>query len=290
MEDLKYWIWFSRIENLNPKKLLDLLEKFKNPKELFNKTKEELIKYNIKEKDAEKITNIQYKRNLNEYVEYMQKNKIELITIYDKYYPKRLKKIYDPPIVLYLKGNKEILNNLSIAIVGCRLCTSYGKKIAKKIAYNLSENNINIISGLARGIDTFSHIGALKGKAKTIGIMGCGLDRVYPAENKDLFEEIIKTGGAVISEYVIGTKPVAKNFPRRNRIISGMSNGVLVVEAKEKSGTLITVDFALEQGKDLYVIPGNIDSINSYGTNELIKQGAKVVTCVEDILEDFLKI
>ena len=290
MEDLKYWIWFSRLENLNPKKLYDLIKEFKEPKEIFNKSKDELIKYGIKEKDAERITKLEYRANLDKYIDYMQKNEIQTITINDEFYPKRLKQIYDPPVVLFLKGNKKILNDISIAIVGCRMCTSYGSNIAKEMAYNLSMNNINIISGLARGIDTCSHIGALRGKAQTIGIMGCGLDRVYPEENKELFEEIIKKGGAVISEYVIGTKPIAKNFPRRNRIISGMSDGVLVVEAKEKSGTLITVDFALDQGKNLYVIPGNINSPNSYGTNELIKQGAKVVTSFEDILEDLIKI
>ena len=287
MEDLKYWIWFSRLENLTPKKQFDLIRKFESPKVIFNKSREELVKYDLKKKDVEELTKLKYRINLDKYVEYMQKNEIQTITINDIFYPERLKQIYDPPVVLFLKGNKTILNDTSIAIVGCRMCTSYGSSIAKKIAYNLSLNSINVISGLAKGIDKSAHMGALSGNAKTIGIMGCGLDRVYPEENTALFEEILKTGGAVISEYVIGTKPNAKNFPRRNRIISGMSNGVLVVEAKEKSGTLMTVDFALEQGKNLYVIPGNINSPNSYGTNELIKQGAKVVTDVEDVLEDF---
>lgn len=213
----------------------------------------------------------------------MKRNNIEIINIYDKYYPDKLKVIYDPPVVLYVKGDKSILNENGMAIVGCRSCTEYGKIIAQKFAYNLSINNINVISGLARGIDSFAHIGSLKGNGKTIAVVGCGLDRVYPDENKNLFREIIKTGGAVISEYVIGTKPVAKNFPRRNRIISALSNGVIVVEAGLKSGTLITVDFALEQGKDIYAIPGNINSPNSYGTNDLIKQGAKLVTNIEDI-------
>lgn len=288
MKDLKYWIWLSRLENLTPKKILDLLVKYKEPNLIFNKTKEELILDGIKEKDAIIISNEKYKENLDKYIEYMQKNKIQLISINDKDYPQNLKLIYDAPIVLYLKGNKKILNEKYIAVVGCRICTSYGANIAKKIAYKLSLNNINIISGLARGIDKYSHIGCLMAKGKTIGVLGCGLDIVYPYENNKLAEEIIKNDGAIISEYVIGTKPLAINFPRRNRIISGMSCGVVVVEAKEKSGTLITADFALEQGKELYVIPGNINSPNSYGTNELIKQGAKIVTKVEDILEDII--
>lgn len=286
MNDLKYWIWLSRIDNLTPKKILDLLNKFGEPKLIFNKTKEELISSGIKEKDAIEILKEKYKKNLDKYLEYMHKNKIQTITIKDKDYPQNLKQIYDAPIVLYLKGNRKLLNEKFIAMVGCRLCTSYGASTAKKIAYDLSLNNINIISGLARGIDKYSHIGCLNAKGKTIGVLGCGLDRIYPDENKKLAEEIINNNGAIISEYVIGTKPLAKNFPRRNRIISGISDGVVVVEAKEKSGTLITVDFALEQGKELYVVPGNINSQNSYGTNELIKQGAKVLTKAEDILED----
>ena len=286
MKDAKYWIWFSRIENLTPKNLIELLIKFETPKNIFNKTKEEFIANGVKEKDAEKITDIKYKCNLDKYLEYMQKNDIEMLTIYDKEYPKKLKEIYDPPAVLYIKGNKEILKEKAIAIVGCRLCTKYGEFVAKTMSYNLSLNNINIISGLAKGIDTYSHIGCLKGKAKTIAVVGTGLDRVYPEENKKLFNEIIDSGGTIISEYVIGTKPLAQNFPRRNRIISGLSEGVVVVEAKEKSGTLITADFALEQGRELYVVPGNINSIYSYGTNELIKQGAKIITKAEDIIED----
>lgn len=287
MKDIEYWIWLSRIEGLNPKFLNDLLEKYKSPKIIWEKTKEELIEDGIKEIYVKEITNEFYRQGLNRYLNYMKQNNIELITIEDKEYPDKLKLIYDPPIVLYIKGNKKILNEKSVAIVGCRLCTKYGENIAKKLAYNLSLNNINVISGLARGIDSCAHKGSLKGEGKTIAVVGCGLDRVYPEENKELFNKIINNNGAIISEYVIGTKPLAKNFPKRNRIISGLSNGVIVVEAREKSGTLITADFALEQGKEVYAVPGNITNCNSYGTNELIKQGAKSVTNIQDILEDF---
>lgn len=288
MKDIEYWIWLSRIEGLNPKILNDLLEKYDSPKIIWYKTKEELIEDGIKGKYADKITNNIYRQNLDKYLKYMNENNIEMVTIKNKDYPDKLKVIYDPPVVLYVKGNKTILNEKSVAIVGCRICTKYGENIAKKLAYNLSLNNINIISGLARGVDSFAHKGSLAGKGKTIAVVGCGLDRVYPEENIGLFNEIIKNNGVIVSEYIIGTKPLAKNFPRRNRIISGISNGVIVVEAREKSGTLITVDFALEQGKNIYAVPGNIDNQNAYGTNELIKQGAKVVTEVEDILEDLI--
>lgn len=288
MKDIEYWIWLSRIEGLNPKLLNDLLEKYGTPKILWNKTKEQLIEDGIKEKYACEITNNSYREELDRYLKYMNENNIDIITINDKEYPDKLKVIYDPPIVLYVKGNKNILNNKSIAIVGCRICTKYGENISKKLAYNLSLNNINVISGLAKGIDSFAHKGTLNQKGKTVAVVGCGLDRVYPEENRMLFNEIIKHGGAIVSEYIIGTKPIAKNFPRRNRIISGMSDGVIVVEAREKSGTLITVDFALEQGKNIYTVPGNIDNPNSYGTNALIKQGAKIITSVEDVLEDLV--
>ena len=288
MKDIEYWIWLSRIEGLNPKFLNDLLEKYGNPKIIWDKTKQELLEDGVKEKYANEITNIIYRQNLDKYSKYMNEKNIEIITIKDKEYPDKLKVIYDPPIVLYVKGNKYILNEKSIAIVGCRLCTKYGENVAKKLSYNLSINNINVISGLAKGIDSFAHKGSLIKNGKTIAVVGCGLDRVYPEENIQLFNQIIKNNGAIISEYIIGTKPLAKNFPRRNRIISGLSDGVVVVEAREKSGTLITVDFALEQGKTIYAVPGNIDNLNAYGTNNLIKQGARIVTCMEDILEDLI--
>lgn len=230
----------------------------------------------------------------------MKENNIKTISINNKYYPENLKKIYDPPKVIYVKGNYKILNNLSISIVGCRDATDYGKKAAKYFSYWLSKNKINIVSGLAKGIDSFAHIGAVCGKVEenskkvnnlstfgTIAVVGTGLDIVYPKENKYLEEKIIETGGAIISEYPLGTKPTRYNFPKRNRIISALSKGVLVIEAKEKSGTLITVDFALEQGRDVFVVPGNINSLNSVGTNHLIKQGAIIVTNYKEILDTY---
>ena len=219
---------------------------------------------------------------------YIKKNNIKVISINDKEYPESLKRIYDPPIVLYANGNLNLLNNKSIAIVGCRLCSVYGKIITKKLAYNLSEKNITIISGMARGIDTYAHIGALEAKGRTIAVLGSGIDVIYPKENERLYYEIIRNNGLILSEYIVGTKPIPMNFPRRNRIISALANGVLVTEAKIRSGSFITVDFALEQGKEIFSVPGNINSANSEGTNSLIKQGAKLVTCVEDILDEII--
>ena len=210
--------------------------------------------------------------------------KLETITINDRCYPMQLKQIYDAPKKLYVRGNKEILGGFGIAIVGCRDNTKYGEIITKNLAYNLAKNGVNIISGLAKGIDSFAHIGAIYAKGRTIAVLGNSIDSIYPKENEIIAQKIIEYGGAIISEYPIGSKIEKKNFPARNRIISGLSKGVIVVEAKEKSGSLITADFALEQGRDVYAVPGSITSSNSVGTNNLIKDGAIPVTSYEDVL------
>lgn len=210
--------------------------------------------------------------------------KFELITINDRCYPEPLKQIYDAPKKLYVRGAKDILANFGIAIVGCRDNTKYGELIAKNLAYNLAENGVNIISGLAKGIDSFAHIGAIYAKGKTIAVLGNSIDTIYPKENEIIAQKIIEYGGAIISEYPVGAKIEKKNFPARNRIISGLSQGVIVVEAKEKSGSLITADFALEQGRDVYAVPGSIMSSHSAGTNNLIKEGAIPVTKYEDVI------
>lgn len=212
--------------------------------------------------------------------------KIEEISIENEDYPKQLKEIYDPPLKIYVLGNKKILKQFGIAIVGARNASNYGKNVALKISKNLSEKGINIISGLALGIDTCAHFGCLNNSiGKTIAVLGGGIDEMYPKQNIELAKNILKCGGCIISEYPLGTKPEKMNFPQRNRIISGLSSGVLVVEASEKSGSLITADYALDQGREVFAVPGNIDSFRSVGTNQLIKDGAKIVTCCEDILE-----
>lgn len=283
-----YWIWLSRIKKLGSIKTQKLLEKYKTPERLWKCTKQELLQVEqIGEEIANEILKEEYRKDLEKYKNYMNKNQIKIISIYDKNYPEKLKNIYDKPIVLYVKGDEKILNDFSLAIIGCRENTKYGETVAKQIAQELAKKEITTVSGLARGIDSISQQATVNKKGKTIAVLGNSLDTIYPAENKMLAENIIKNGGAIISEYVIGTKIEKMNFPARNRIISGLSDGVIVVEAKKKSGTMITVDFALEQGKNIFAIPGNIISINSEGTNELIKQGAKIVTSIEDILEEY---
>lgn len=305
IENKKYWIWFSLIKNLGTRRKIKLLELYKTPERIYNLKLEELLRINkIGKVLANNILDENIRLIVKKHIEYMKKNNIDIININDENYPVLLKNIYDPPVSLYIKGNKRILNNKSIAIIGCRDASEYGKKAAKYFSYNLSREGINIVSGLAKGIDSYAHIASvclyhendkfdkkhninMKGNSikygKTVAVIGNGLDIIYPKDNKYLYEEILKTGGAIISEFPLGTKPEKLNFPSRNRIVSGISNGIIVIEAKEKSGTLITVDFALEQGRDIYVVPGNINSINSVGTNNLIKQGAKLITNYKEV-------
>ena len=213
---------------------------------------------------------------------------IKEISITNNNYPEKLRKIYKPPLKIHVLGNEQLLNKKGIAIVGSRKATQYGINTALEISSELSSKGINIISGLALGIDSYSHLGCLKPKSigKTIAVLGSGIDNIYPKENTELARKIIRNGGCIVSEYPNGTKPKKMNFPERNRIISGLSDGILVVEATKKSGALITVDFGLEQGKEIFVIPGNINIEQSEGCNLLIKEGAKLVTSYMDILEE----
>ncbi len=291
IEEKSYKVWISLIKGLGIKKYERLIQNFGSKKNLWKATKKEIQEVEgIDEKLAELISNEVIKKDVQRHLDFMEKNQIDIISIEDKQYPDLLKKIYGPPLNLYIRGNKDILNLPSIGIVGCRDSTEYGKEISQNFAYELSKNGFNIVSGLAKGIDSFSHIGAVKASGKTIAVLGNGLDTIYPKENVKLSQEILNSGGAIISEYPLGTKPEKMNFPARNRIISGMCNGILVVEAKKKSGTLITVDFALEQGRDVFVVPGNINKENSFGTNDLIKQGAKLVTNCDEIVEEYIEL
>lgn len=213
------------------------------------------------------------------------KNKIRELGLTGEGYPTNLKYIYDPPPALYIKGNIIPQDNIAIAVVGSRQASYYGLKNAQELAFELAAGGITIISGLARGVDSAAHRGALKAGGRTIAVLGSGLNMIYPEENKGLAEEISRNG-AVVSEFPQDTPPHRHNFPRRNRIISGLSLGVLVVEAAKRSGALITVGFALEQGREVFALPGKIDSFTSQGTHDLIKQGAKLVESTEDIIEE----
>ncbi len=198
-------------------------------------------------------------------------------------YPYLLSEINDRPKILYVLGNTELLRRNLISIVGSRDCSDYGKEACIKLAYNLASQGIVIVSGLALGIDSCAHIGTLKAKGKTVAVVAHGLDMIYPKENINLAKQIVLSGGAIVSEFPLGTRPLAENFPKRNRIISGLSKGTVVVEAKEHSGSLITAQMALEQGRRVFAFPGNIFSQYSKGTNKLIKEGAEIITNINDL-------
>ncbi|KRQ86969.1 hypothetical protein ABG79_01159 [Caloramator mitchellensis] len=284
MNELLYKIWFFNLK-ITDRDKLDLLKLGLKPHEIYNLTLIEMTNMGINLNVATQIIESKKEKLIKDTALYLTENDINLV-LYDEIgYPERLKNIYDPPIGLFIKG--EINEKLpSIAIVGSRKASDYGLTVAYKFSYELSKAGIVIISGLAKGIDAASHYGAVDADGLTIAVMGSGFKNIYPRENINLLSKIIKKG-AVVSEFLPDEKPLAHNFPRRNRIISGLSDYVLVVEAGERSGSLITANIALEQGKDVFAVPGNIFSVNSIGTNNLIKDGAKLVSTIEDILEEY---
>ena len=210
---------------------------------------------------------------------------IHLLSFQDDKYPQNLLHTFNPPSFLYIRGNFKERDRDAVAMVGTRRATIYGKMMVRKLARDLAKEGLTIVSGMARGVDTAAHLGALEAGGRTVAVLGCGVDVVYPPENRKLMTDIMESG-AVISEFPLGTPPEGINFPRRNRIISGLSKGVVVVEAPLRSGALITADFALEEGREVLAVPGNINSPYSQGTNRLIKQGAKLVEDAQDILEE----
>lgn len=234
---------------------------------------------------AEKVCKFPTEAFLKKEQGLIKKKDVSIVTYYDPNYPQILKQNRNAPVVLYVKGRKDRLNQLSIAIVGSRRASIYGLLMAEKFAEGLAGYGITIVSGMARGIDSAAHRGCLRGGGTTIAVLGSGLANIYPPENKNLMQKIIQEG-IVISEFSMETPPLSYNFPRRNRIVSGLSCGVIVVEASQRSGALITSHFALEQGKEVFAVPGNIDHPNTKGVHALIKQGAKLVCCLEDILEE----
>jgi len=276
----------NMIPDLGSIKIRKLAKKFKNISGFMQAKAEDFLEVQgIGKKLCEKIITYRTKIDPFSEIEKANKQKVSIITLFDEDYPERLKEIYDPPPVLYVKGNKSVLRDKAIAIVGSRKASTYGRRVAVNFAKELALMNINIVSGMARGIDSFAHKGAIEAGGPTTAVFGCGIDIVYPPENEALMQEIIEYG-CVVSSFPFGTEPLPGNFPARNRIISGLALGTLVVEAAERSGSLITADFSLDQGREVFAIPGNIYSPYSKGTHKLIKQGAKLVESVEDILDE----
>lgn len=286
MDKIKYWLWLHT-RDLSSIKANNLLSHFDSITDIYNATNYDTID-GIK-LDKRAISSLMNKdlSKVDKITTYCTKNGVDIITREDRRYPLSLTHIYNPPILLFVRGDISYLNNnLCISFVGTRKCSVYGIKAADKIAGDLSQYGVVIVSGMAKGIDTASHEGTLRAKGKTVAVLGSGIDVCYPKQNKSLMEKIATTG-AVITEYIPGTPPDAGNFPARNRIISGLSRGVVITEAPERSGSLITASLAADQGKDVFAVPGDITNPCSVGSNRLIADGAKLITCAEDILEEY---
>jgi DNA processing protein len=283
--DHYYWFALKSVPLVGNVTFRRLLERFDTPERALKATESDLGKVRgINAAVVASIKSHDYRVFAGRECEAVEKAGIRVVDFLSGEYPKVLLEIPDPPPFLYVKGKQAGLEP-AIAIVGSRRASTYGLLATARLAGELAAHGVTVVSGMARGIDSAAHRGALNGGGRSIGVLGCGIDVVYPPENRKLFDEMAEMG-ALISEFPMGTLPLAENFPRRNRIISGISRGVLVVEAVENSGSLITAQYALDQGREVFAVPGNINSFSSRGTNRLIKQGAKLVESAEDILEE----
>lgn len=286
MNDFKALVLLNMIHSLGSISVARLLKCFSRPKKIFEAARDELARTEgMTACKIDAIKKASQSLDLERELKLARENNIDIVTILDEGYPQNLKNIYDPPPVLYVKGQLLDCDYNSIAIVGSRRASFYGLSTASRLSSELANMGITVVSGLARGIDTASHKGALSAKGRTIAILGSGILKLYPLENKEIAQSISENG-AVISEFSLETSPLPRNFPRRNRIISGISLGVVVVEAARNSGALITADSALQQSREVFAVPGKMDSITSIGTHSLIKQGAKLILNTDDIIEE----
>ncbi len=280
------WLAISLTPGLGPTRARKLVEHFGSAEAVFRASLTELESTGIQVVSAQALATGKSAALAREEIAQAAAIDVTLLSLDDASYPPRLKEIYDPPLILRVRGNPEVLTKPGIAMVGTRHPTPYGSGMAERLASDLAAQGLVIISGMARGVDTASHRGAIAAKGKTVAVFGTGVDVIYPKENSRIAEQILALGGALISEFPLGTFAAPQNFPIRNRIISGMSCGVLVVEAAEYSGTRITARCALEQNRDVFAVPGNVTNKNAWGPNTLIKQGAKLVATWEDVWED----
>jgi len=280
------WLGLALTPGLGPTKARKLVEHFGTPEAVFRASLTELESTGIQAVSAQSLATGKSADLAREEIARAAAADAIVISMDDPCYPPRLKEIYDPPLILYVRGNAEVLTKPGLAMVVTRHPTPYGSGMAERLACDLATQGLVIISGMARGVDTASHRGAIAAKGKTLAVFGTGVDVIYPKENSRLSEQILALGGALISEFPLGTFAAPQNFPIRNRILSGMSVGVLVVEAAEYSGTRITARCALEQNRDVFAVPGNVTNKNSWGPNTLIKQGAKLVATWEDVWEE----
>ena len=272
---------------IGPRKATLLLEKFGSAANVFHATRPQLESLRLRPESIESILKKEFHDKAAEELEKVRAAGGDVLILDDGSYPYLLREIADPPITLYVRGDwQACFDAPCVAVVGSRRCSTYGENASEMLARDLAANGVCIVSGLARGIDTAAHRGAIAAGGRTIAVLGTGINQVYPKENAKLIDEILESGGAVVSQFPLDTPPLKDNFPYRNRIISGLSLGVLIIEASERSGSLITARLASEQNRDVFAVPGNITSKNSFGTNYLIKSGAKLVQQWQDVVTE----
>jgi DNA processing protein len=284
MEDKRYWVGFTLVKGIGAVRLRALLDYFGDAESAWAASPFDLVAAGLSPKLAERVLQVRNNVNLDEVLAQAEKNQIRILTWDDAEYPSHLKEIDQPPPVLYMRGDVTAEDNWSVAIVGTRAVTPYGRQVTEELANVLAHNGVTIVSGLARGVDAVAHSAAIKAGGRTLAVLGSGVDKIYPPEHRSLAEKIMSQG-AVISDYAPGTPPESANFPPRNRIISGLSMAVVVIEAGDTSGALITAEFAVEQGRDVFAVPGPVYGPQSKGTNRLISNGAKALLQPSDVLE-----
>jgi DNA processing protein len=284
MEDKRYWVGFTLVKGIGAVRLQALRNHFGDVQTAWNASPFDLVTAGLSPKLAERVVQVRKSLNLDEYMAQVEKNKVKVLTWDDSDYPKQLKEIDQPPPVLYLRGEVTAEDSWAVGIVGTRAVTPYGRQVTEELATVLAQNGVTVVSGLARGVDAIAHSTALKAGGRTLAVLGSGVDRIYPPEHRQMAEKI-SLQGAVISDYAPGTPPESANFPPRNRIISGLSMAVVVVEAGDTSGALITAEFAVEQGRDVFAVPGPVYAPQSKGTNRLIANGARILLQPTDVLE-----
>lgn len=284
MDDNKYWVGFNLIKGIGAVRMQALLNHFDNLESAWKATPIDLSKAGLSRKLIERIVLARDQVNLEKVWARIESQGIKILTWKDQAYPQRLKEIEQPPPVLYVRGDYLPDDLYAVAIVGTRRVTPYGRQITEELSSYLASNGITVVSGLARGVDAIAHQTAVKAGGRTIGVLGSGVDKIYPPEHRSLAQQMIEQG-AIVSDYAPGTPPDASNFPPRNRIISGLSLAVVVVEAGETSGALITAEFAAEQGREIFAVPGSILAPQSKGTNKLIQKGALPLLSINDLMQ-----
>jgi DNA processing protein len=284
---MRSWISLNMTPGVGPRVATNLLERFGSPDAVFHARRTELESMRIKPDTIESIIKNEFAEKADGELERVKILGGDILILDDGSYPALLREIADPPITLYVRGDwQACFEQPCVGVIGSRMCSTYGENASEMLSRDLASRGVTVVSGLARGIDTAAHRGAISGKGKTVAVLGTGIDGIYPKENAKLVREILDSGGCLVSQFPLGTPPLKDNFPYRNRIISGLCYGVLIVEASERSGSLITARLAMEQNREVMAVPGNITSSNSYGTNYLIKAGAKLVQQWQDVVAE----